>query len=173
MKGKGKLRTREKEKRVTTEDGATQDGGGSLVRWVCATSPREYVRANKIRYLHPIDTKSVRINPTGIHTNIRRVQRRMPLCTEALQRHPLVRPSKPLPPLALNPFLPVTILWRRSVSTRQYNPDMGSHILVLVLTPFPDMFGFFLQMMIVAVSSTILLYRVAVSDPVSRWADIQ
>ena len=44
--------------------------------------------------------------------------------------------------------------------------------MVLGLNPLPDTFGFFLQMMIVAVNSTILLYRVGISDPLQKWAGL-
>ena len=39
------------------------------------------------------------------------------------------------------------------------------------MTPFPDTLGFFLQMMIVAMSSMILLYQVAVSGARADWVD--
>ena len=35
----------------------------------------------------------------------------------------MVRPTEPLPQLPFYPSLRVTILWKQSVSTRQYNPD--------------------------------------------------
>ena len=70
MKGKRKLRMREKEKSVTTEDGVTQDDGGMLVRCVYLQVREEYVRTDKIRYKSPIDTTSVQISPTSVHVNI-------------------------------------------------------------------------------------------------------